>query len=300
MNKTSLKITCEDGVELSAILFTPNKPKAAVMISGATATPKEFYFAFAEYLVENNYAAICYDYRGICSSQPLNGLKGCEFEYLDWGMKDMPAVLDYLSNSFPDIPKLISGHSVGGQKFGMMPNHKKVSGMVTFASSAGYWGYMPFAYRLQTHFFFEFLRPISNWIYGYTAAKRLGLMEDLPKNITNTWREWCSVPEYFFDKKYYAETAAKGFYDSIEFPIQLFWTTDDTIVNQRSVDAFWKNVKSTKGIEIRKISPAEFGVKSIGHFGLFRRKFKETLWPLVLNKLDEFYTASQESTSTTI
>lgn len=188
MNQTSVKVTCEDGVQLSAILFRPENPKAAVMINGATATPKEFYFAFAEYLVENNYAAICYDYRGVCSSQPPTGLKGCEYEYIDWGMKDMPAVMDYLDASFPDIPKFIVGHSVGGQKFGFMPNHKKVSGMVTFASSSGYWKWMPFAYRLQTHFFFEIVRPITHLLYGYTAVKKLGLMEDLPKNVTNAWR----------------------------------------------------------------------------------------------------------------
>ncbi|MFT6480036.1 MAG: putative alpha/beta hydrolase [Spirosomataceae bacterium] len=69
----------------------------------------------------------------------------------------------------------------------------------------------------------------------------------------------------------------------------MYWSTDDNIVNQRSVDAFWKHVKSSKGVELAKITPNEFGVKSIGHFGLFRRKFKETLWPLVLNKLDEFH-----------
>jgi predicted alpha/beta hydrolase len=289
MKKTSLKVKCEDGVELTANLFAPTHPKAAVMMSGATAVPKEFYFSFAAYLVERNYAVICYDYRGVCSSQPEGGLKKCEYEYLDWGMKDMPAVMNYLAEQFPNIPKLIVGHSVGGQKFGMMPNHKEVSGMVTFASSAGYWGYMPLAYRLQTHFFFDIFRPLSNWFYGYTAAKKLNLMEDLPKNVTNAWRNWCSVPEYFFDKKYYADTAAKGFYDQIEFPIQLYWSTDDNIVNQRSVDAFWKHVKSSKGVELAKITPDEFGVKSIGHFGLFRRKFKETLWPLVLNKLDEFH-----------
>jgi predicted alpha/beta hydrolase len=222
MRKTVLKVKCEDGVELAADLFLPATPKAAVMINGATATPKEFYFAFSEYLAENNYAVICCDYRGVCSSQPEGGLKGCEYEYLDWGMKDMPAVMNYLVKQFPNIPKFIVGHSVGGQKFGMMPNHTEVSGMVAFASSAGYWGYMPLAYRLQTRFFFDIFRPISNFLYGYTAAKKINLMEDLPKNVTNDWRKWCSVAEYFFDKKYYAATAAKGFYDKIGFPIQLY------------------------------------------------------------------------------
>ena len=42
MNQQKIKIKCEDGIVLSAILLMPNgQPKAVVQINSATATPKE-------------------------------------------------------------------------------------------------------------------------------------------------------------------------------------------------------------------------------------------------------------------
>jgi predicted alpha/beta hydrolase len=288
MNQQKLKTRCEDGIELATILIENPDAKAVVQINGATATPKEYYLPFAKYLVENGFTVCLFDYRGVCESQPVGGLRGCEYEYLDWAQKDMPAVLDYLDGRYPELDKLIVGHSVGGQKFGFMPNHHKIKGLVTFGSSAGYWGNMPLGYRIQTHFFFEVFRPISHLIYGYTAAKKLKIMEDLPKNITNTWREWCSVPEYFFDPKYYERDAKQGFFKELFTPIQIYWTSDDTIARGKNVYDFWKHVESRGGVKIDCLEPKNLGVKEIGHFGFFRKKFKDTIWVLALNKLNEF------------
>jgi predicted alpha/beta hydrolase len=67
MNHQKLKIKCEDGVELSAIILLPDgQPKAVVQINSATATPKEYYLPFANYLVENGFLACVFDYRGVC------------------------------------------------------------------------------------------------------------------------------------------------------------------------------------------------------------------------------------------
>jgi predicted alpha/beta hydrolase len=289
MNQQKLKIKCEDGVELSAILLLPDgQPKAVVQINSATATPKEYYLPFANYLVENGFVACVYDYRGTCESTPESGLRGCMYDYMMFGQLDMPAVLEFLDVQFPDLPKLIMGHSVGGQKVGFMPNHHKIKGMVTFATSVGYWGFMPWKYRIQTHFFFHIFTPISNFLFGYVAAKRLGLMEDLPKQIVLDWRNWCSVPEYFFNSKYASGSADKAFFQDLTFPIQVYWTTDDPISNVRSVPMFWKHVKSLGGIKIDCIIPQEIGAKEIGHFGFFRRKFKETLWVKALKDLESF------------
>ena len=289
MNKQKIKIKCEDGVELSAILLLPEiQPKAVVQINSATATPKEYYLPFANYLTENGFVTCVFDYRGVCESTPVGGLRGCEYDYVMFGQRDMPAVLDFLDAKFLSLPKLIMGHSVGGQKVGMMPNHRKIKGMVTYATSVGYWGFMPLGYKLQTLFFFHIFTPISNLLYGYVAAKKLGLMEDLPKQVVLDWRHWCSVPDYFFNKKYAPASADKGFFQELTFPIQVYWATDDPISNARSVSMFWKYVKSSGGIKIDSISPQAIGVKALGHFGFFRKKFKEILWGKILNDLESF------------
>ena len=114
MKQEKFKIKCEDGVELSAILLIPSgQPKAVVQINSATAVPKEYYLPFANYLVENGFVVCVFDYRGVCESTPEGGLRGCKYDYVMLGQLDMPAVLEYLESQFPDLPKLIMGHSVG-------------------------------------------------------------------------------------------------------------------------------------------------------------------------------------------
>jgi predicted alpha/beta hydrolase len=292
MTQTSIQITCADGVVLSGALFEPSgAPRAVVQLNGATATPYRFYVPMAQYLVEQGYAVLLYDYRGVCTSTPTGGLRGCTYEYLDWGRYDMPAALAWLSERFPGLSKLALGHSVGGQLMGFVPEHDSFAGMVAVATSAGYWGFMPWGYRLQTHFFFEIFRPLSKWIWGYTAAKRFGLMEDLPYKMTDTWRDWCSVPTYFFHPKYAVTSADQGFFKEFSMPMQVYWMPDDPISNERSVFHFWKNIQSSGGISIEKIVPKDYGLTSIGHFGFFRKQGRAQLWPKVLAAFEVFLEA---------
>ena len=64
-----IQVTCEDGMHLTALLYTPPSPaKAAVMIGPATGIKRQFYSAFATYLCEQGYGVITFDNRGIGGS----------------------------------------------------------------------------------------------------------------------------------------------------------------------------------------------------------------------------------------
>ncbi|MCB9234893.1 MAG: alpha/beta fold hydrolase [Bacteroidia bacterium] len=280
-------VTCADGVPLKGILLLPESPKAMVQFNVGTASKKEFYLPFLEYLAENGYASCLWDYRGSGESAPEN-MRKCDFTFRDYGMKDMPAIKEFLQKRFPDLPLFFFGHSSGGQQVGMMPDLEGVKGMVGFAVSTGYLPHMPLGYRLQSAYFFFLFSPVSFLLTGYLRAKKFGIMEDLPKNVVKEWRRWCLRPTYLFDQKFFGKTVPTGHYAGMPFPIHIIWTPDDPISNERSVPSFWKNVHSEKGISFTKIDPKAVGNGEIGHFGFFKKKFRETLWPLGLAKLDEF------------
>jgi predicted alpha/beta hydrolase len=44
-----LKVKCEDGVELSVVLFEPEKPKAVIELCTGTGAKKEFYYPFISF-----------------------------------------------------------------------------------------------------------------------------------------------------------------------------------------------------------------------------------------------------------
>ncbi|AFK03483.1 alpha/beta hydrolase-like protein [Emticicia oligotrophica DSM 17448] len=281
-----LKIRCEDGVELAAILLEPEEPKAVVQLWVGTGAKKEFYIPFAKFLVEHSYAVCTFDYRGTCESAPAS-LKDCTYNYIEYGTQDMPAVLDFLDKKYPSLPKLLLGHSVGGMNFGLMHNYQKLSGVVAVGSGSGYWRNMPLGYRLQTLFFFYIFRPISVALTGYVAAKRFGIMEDLPRNIVKDWADWCSKPDYFWDEKFFQKSVPQGHYHELSFPIAHFWASDDPIANERNVPLLLKHFKTDKGLTSEKLVPAELGVKKIDHFGFFKRQFRDTIWLKILEKLEK-------------
>ncbi|MGB0524279.1 MAG: alpha/beta fold hydrolase [Flammeovirgaceae bacterium] len=287
IKKEKFSVTCADGVSLKGTLLIPEQPKAVVQFNGGTAAKKEFYLPFLEYLAENHYLCCLWDYRGSGESAPKD-LATCEYTFRDYGLKDMPAIKQYLRERFPALPFLFFGHSVGGQQMGFMNKLDDVKGMVGFAVSTGYTLHHPFYYRFIAGFFFLIFTPLSIALTGYLKAKKFGIMEDLPKNVVLEWRAWCFKKNYIFDKKFSNKTVPTDHFKALPFPIHIFWATDDPISNKKSVPTFWSHVKSKFAITFSKIIPSEVGAKSIGHFGFFNKKHKNTLWPRALTKLNEF------------
>jgi len=282
-----VELFTQDGLKLAGLLFKCVKPKAIIQFNSATAVLKEFYISFAKALQDDNFSVLIYEYRGIGESKPKAGLKNCEYQYTDWAKYDMAAALDFCVARFPGIPLLWMGHSVGGQMIGLVPNLKNhVKAMLTINTGSGFGGNMNFKNRMRNFYFFEIIRPISLLLFGYGKLKKIGLMEDIPKNIYNDWRKWCSVPEYFFHPRFSKEIEGIAGFQNLEFPIEVYIATDDEIATKSNVEDFWQFIKSNHGINFNWLDPKDHGIPSIGHFDLFRKKNKEVLWPLVINKLN--------------
>ncbi|MEM9919573.1 MAG: alpha/beta hydrolase [Bacteroidota bacterium] len=287
IHKESFEVRCADGVRLSGLLIIPESPKAVVQFNGGTAAKKEFYLPFLEYLAAHDYLCCLWDYRGSGASAPEN-LSTCTYELMDYGLQDMPAIKSYLRGRFPHLPFLFLCHSVGGQQVGFIDELEDVTGMVGFAVSTGYLRHMPWSFFASSIFFFYLFTPISIALRGFLAAKRFGIMENLPRGVVTQWRDWCERKDYFFDPRFYGKSVPKGQFDRLDFPIHIFWTTDDPISNKQSVPTFWSHIKSRKGIDFTQIEPKQIKEKEIGHFGFFKKRMRSKLWPLALTKLEEF------------
>lgn len=285
--KENFKVKCHDHVELKGLLIIPPEPKAAIQFNGGTGARKEFYLPFLEYLASNGYACCLWDYRG--SGDSTKGdLNKCDFTFSDYGIKDMPAIKRYVESRFPNLPLLLFVHSAGGQQIGLMENLEGYKGMVGVSVSVGYAPHMPIWYRIQIYYFFYLFAPLSILFTGFVKAKSFGHMEDLPKNVAMEWRDWCEKPSYLFDKRFLGKSIPEGHYKNIPFPIHIFWATDDPISNKKSIPAFWSNVKSEAGITFTELSPTVYKENTIGHFGFFKKRAATKLWPLGLEKLEQF------------
>jgi predicted alpha/beta hydrolase len=69
-------------------------------------------------------------------------------------------------------------------------------------------------------------------------------MEDMPKNVTNTWRNWCSYADYLFHPKNSKNIEGIDAYQNLKFTVTIFTVTDDYICIKANVESFWKHVHS--------------------------------------------------------
>ena len=274
-----LKITTADAIEISATYFASSAKivKRAVLIAGATAVPQHFYANFAKYLALCDCAVMTFDFRGVGESIPQSGLRGFSASLVDWGEKDMPACMTWLSEKHPDVPLHLVGQSAGAQLIGLLPEHRKLKTAVMLSASSGHVPRLALRSRIKAIFVFLIYAPVCSLLFGYVPGKKIGLGEDLPSGVMRQFSHWCLHRGYM--KNSFGKEIKTHYYDELELPVLALTPSDDPIATEWNVADFMRSMPNTK-IEHLKLEPGDYNLKSIGHFNFFRRQ-SQALWPVV-------------------
>ena len=193
-------------------------------------------------------------------------------DYLDWGRLDLAAAVAAMQQD--GRPVVVVGHSYGGHALGLLPDPGQVRAAWTFATGAGWHGWMPPLERLRVLFMWRVLGPLMTRAAGYLPWSRLGMGEDLPIDVYRQWRHWCRFPRYFFDDPQMREVTAR--FDAVRFPIVAVNALDDAWAPPASRDAFMAGYRNA---EVRSVTldARRAGLGPIGHMGYFRPK-AQPLW----------------------
>jgi predicted alpha/beta hydrolase len=144
-------------------------------------------------------------------------------------------------------------------------------------TGSGYWLQNSPRLRNYVWWLWYFVTPVALPLFGYFPGKALKKVGDLPHGVMAQWRRWCLHRDYLMGEP---GTSWRERYAAIRTPILSLSFTDDEFMsaqNTASLHGFYANAPR----EMRRIAPAELGVKRIGHFGFFRKHFAQTLWPQV-------------------
>lgn len=277
----TVNLVAADGYRLTALRYTATAPvRGHLLVAGATAVPQRFYGRFAQHAAARGYTTLTLDYRGIGLSKPAT-LKGFRMDYLDWARQDLAAAVDAMASD--TVPLFMVGHSYGGHAFGLLRNHERVARFYTFATGAGWHGWMPPLERLRVQFMWRVLGPVLTRWKGYLPWSLLGMGEDLPLDVYRQWRRWCSYPRYFFDDPELAADVAHRF-AQVRTPIVAANAADDTWAPPASRDAFMAGYTSTpwQAVTLDTRAGAVGSIGPIGHMGYFRPR-AEPLWNEVLD-----------------
>jgi predicted alpha/beta hydrolase len=253
------------------------KNKGHLLVAGATGVPQRLYRRFADFAAQRGFEVWTLDYRGIGLSKPPS-LRGFDMHYLDWARLDLAALLDHVASQ-AEHPIWMVGHSYGGHAFGLIPGNDRIQRFATFATGAGWDGWMPAMERLRVKLMWRVVGPLIVKLKGYLAWSLLGMGEDLPRPVFVQWRHWCQWPRYFFDDPEQSHLAAE--FSRIKIPIRAINATDDKWAPPASRDAFMA-AYSQSHLELITIAPQSLGIPSIGHMGYFRPE-AQSLWEETLD-----------------
>lgn len=286
-NYKYIMFSAADGYPIASMRFNASgRLKGHLIVAGATGVPQGFYRRFAEYASSQGFTTLTFDYRGIGKSSPPN-LKGFDASFLDWAHLDLAAAVNEMAKD--TVPLFMVGHSFGGHALGLLPNHHLVTRFYTFATGAGWHGWMPFFESLRVRLMWNVIMPILTRWKGYLPGSMLRLGEDLPMGVYRQWRRWCRFPHYFFDDPRMPHIAEK--YAQVRTPIVAANALDDLWSPPRSRDAFVQSYRNAP-IERIDLDPKPF-TGGIGHMGYFRQK-AQPLWDAVLDWFKQPQRCSKE------
>lgn len=274
---SEIRFQAADGFPLAGTLFlNRNGQGPLVLINSATAVAREYYIKFARACVEAGAKAVLvYDYRGVGGSVRPEGWRG-RIKMMDWGKLDMPAAIEFLKARVPGHPLVCIGHSIGGTILGLCGKSENFDRFVMVGSALGTLSMTDERLKLYIRMHL-FGRPLAAMLGK--VPKWFGLGSDLPRSVFSDWARWSIQPNYLFDDP---EIMGEGHFKEVKIPVLSVAFHDDPWATPRAMRAHHARFPNA---QIRRciVTPNSVENRPVGHFGFFRSRFSNTLWPGVLD-----------------
>ena len=297
-----LRLRAADGYEIGAVFYAalrPRAPRRVALLHGGAGIPALRYRRFARFLAEWGIPVLTYDYRGIGLSRPPV-LRGFQATIEDWAEFDSTAAIAWLRERFPHDELLGISHSIGCLPLGGARNAAEQARIVLVGAHTGYYGdYRPL-YRLPMAVAWHGLMPALTRFVGYFPADRLGLGEDLPAGMALQWAER-RLPELRPSGSEPAGERMRRLLDrcaALQCPAIAISISDDafaTVAGTKRMLSYFPRLSSAQHVVF---IPPDAQVRSIGHFGFFRRAVGMTLWPRLLAQLEPGRSEEAQPTAT--
>lgn len=280
---TKIRLSAADGCPLGAWYWEPADAVGAVLVCPATGVSARYYQRYGSWLAARGYAVLALDYRGIGLSRPrcLSGFRATKF---DWGNLDCEAALGELQARHPGLPLYGVGHSIGGFAIGLAPSAAKLQRLFLVGSQYAYW--RDYAPPVRWPYFFKWhlFMPLATGLLGYFPGRRLGWLEDLPAGVALEWGTRYH-PDFHRFYRWLPHAAPPAAADELERRLAAFrgdllafTMADDPYATAAATRRLLAYYRGSRRVRV-ELSPASVPEGTVGHFGFFHDRFRDSLWP---------------------
>jgi predicted alpha/beta hydrolase len=176
-----------DGHRFDLQARIPSNPRATLLWHGGMGIAARHYLTFAEALAARGIAVFVADWRGLGSSS-VRASRTVDWGYRELLMVDMPACEAAVDQALPNLPRIVGGHSLGGQlssvRAGLAPG--SASALWLVASSTPYWRAFPLRNRWWLPSAYRLLDAIAR-TQGKLPGRRIGFGGEESRGVIRDW-----------------------------------------------------------------------------------------------------------------
>ena len=182
-----IPLRSDDGHAWSLLARVPEQPSASLLWLPAMGVAARHYLPFAEALAARGIAVFVHEWRG-------NGSSSLRADHAhDWGYRellgsDLPASEAAIEAATPGIPRILGGHSLGGQlaccRLGLVPDSAQA--LWLGAGGAPYWRAFPTPTRWWLPLAYRFTPWLANRC-GALPGRRIGFGGQEARGVIRDW-----------------------------------------------------------------------------------------------------------------
>jgi len=186
-----LNVHADDGHRWQLLSLIPKRPHSQLLWLPAMGVAAKHYLPFAEALAARGVAVFLHEWRGNGSSS-LRPSHASDWAYRELLTLDLPASEGVMAEQLDGLPRIIGGHSLGGQlaccRLGL--SHRRTGEHATrlwlVASGAPYWRAYPLPARAVFPLVFRFLPWLADR-RGYLPGHRLRVAGNEARGMIHDW-----------------------------------------------------------------------------------------------------------------
>jgi predicted alpha/beta hydrolase len=270
-----ITVVAADGRKLSARwLQGENAFEHSVLFIPAFAAPQAYLQCFAAYLAQNGWGVMTFDYRGIGASKDDRLDSSVTVD--DWVNLDIPAVVHEIKFRTKTQFLAVIAHSVGGQLFGQSPVRQEIDGALFISAQRGIPKLFKGMARLRIQYAYTVF-PILIRIFGKLPISKWTLPQDCPNQALLQWMRWGRTGIFTDINDVNVEQRFADYKGSLT---TITIADDQEYASAASVESL-EHLYLGANIVQKMISPNEYGLDKIGHFGFFHRRAPQALWSQV-------------------
>ena len=176
-----------DGHRFQLLARVPAQPQASVLWLPAMGIAARHYLPLADALAARGIAVFVHEWRGGGSSD-VRASRDCDWGYRELLTLDIPASEALVAGHAPGVPRILGGHSLGGQlaccRLGLSPDSAARLWLV--GSGAPYWR----AFPLRTKWWLPFVYRFLAWLaerHGALPGRRIGFGGQEARGVVRDW-----------------------------------------------------------------------------------------------------------------